>query len=309
MGMQSALHAAVAIGSIFGANSCNNVLSHNDIHIGTSTDKRHVKLMHIADSRLNKHAVGLFGMSEKDYSAGIKPFVSSASSADLGMGIVPVLDQGEQGTCVTFSSTAALDALLQLDISQQCSLALDMGLGQNWWDGADYPSEIIDPLRKYGVVQQDSCPYFYPDTSASLPIQQYAAVIDKYGSDLIVKAQYEYHNVPDLNVVKGALKAGKRVLMAFTLDDSSQEAVQGFDVKIGEYQNVGGLWACKQKSSAQHCIKSNAGHEVLIIGFDDAQQLLKIRNSWGPSVGDSGDFYMTYTFFSKMAVDLTVVYK
>ena len=40
---------------------------------------------------------------ELDYTKGIKPLTNSATSVDLGMGKVPVLDQGAYGTCVTFA--------------------------------------------------------------------------------------------------------------------------------------------------------------------------------------------------------------
>jgi len=46
---------------------------------------------------------------------------------------------------------------------------------------------------------------------------------------------------------------------------------------------------------------------VIVIGYDDKQQLLKIRNSWDTVVGDHGNFYMTYAFFNSMGLDGTEV--
>jgi len=47
------------------------------------------------------------------------------------------------------------------------------------------------------------------------------------------------------------------------------------------------------------------GHEVLIVGYDDATQLFKIRNSWGPGWGLSGYFLMPYAYATnpKLASD------
>jgi C1A family cysteine protease len=44
--------------------------------------------------------------------------------------------------------------------------------------------------------------------------------------------------------------------------------------------------------------KSIGGHEVLMVGYDDATQLFKIRNSWGPGWGLDGYFFMPYAYAS-----------
>lgn len=38
------------------------------------------------------------------------------------------------------------------------------------------------------------------------------------------------------------------------------------------------------------------GHAVLVVGYDDAQGVLIVRNSWGPTWGDHGYFYLPYAF-------------
>ena len=109
------------------------------VHLGNG---KHVKLIKFSEEQMRRFDVSLETPAEKDYSKGINP----KFQVDLGMANVPVLDQGAYGTCVTFSSTAALDAILaQGDfVSQQCSLELDYGLNNDYWDGAYYPSQIID---------------------------------------------------------------------------------------------------------------------------------------------------------------------
>jgi len=38
------------------------------------------------------------------------------------------------------------------------------------------------------------------------------------------------------------------------------------------------------------------GHAVLAVGYDDSTQCLIVRNSWGPTWGDHGYFYMPYAY-------------
>ena len=240
---------------------------------------------------------------EKDYSKGITPLAH-----DLQMSGVPVLDQGQYGTCVTFAATAALDALLVKGdfVSQQCSLAFNLGQGNNYWNGAYKISEIIDPIKQYGVVSKSSCTKPYADRNQKLTVAEYQALVDKTVD--VSKVTIVYKATADIATVKRALDAGHRVAIGFLLDGGSSEAVRGFDILYSGQKYKGGLWACKQGSSVNHCVKSNAGHEIVIVGYDDAQKLFKIRNSWSQTVGAQGDYFMSYEFFSKMAIDMSEIW-
>jgi hypothetical protein len=282
--------------------SCISFKDNNLVHIGND---KHIKLIKFSDEQISKFSESLETAAENDYSKGINPDFQ----VDLGMSDVPVLDQGSYGTCVTFSSTAALDAILaQGDfISQQCSLELDLALGDNYWDGAYYPSEIIAPLKQYGVIKQDVCDNTYPVTSVSLASAAYVKLADQDASKKIAQVNLNYTSKPSLAVAKAALDKGHRLLIGFNLQNNSL-AVRGFNVIINGVTNQGGLWACQQSGSRNYCTSPQAGHEVLVIGYDDVQQLFKIRNSWGNSVGDDGDFYMSYAYFGKMVIDSTEVW-
>lgn len=241
--------------------------------------------------------------AEKEYSS-IKPIAH-----DLGMAGVPVLDQGAYGTCVTFASSAALDAIIgQGDfVSPACSLALDLALGSNFWDGAYFPSQIIDPLKKYGVVAQSVCPRRYGDVSFRLPPSEYARYVDAGASAVVKGVSLQYYPNAELVYVKKAIDAGHRIMVGFLIKNA-QRAVRGFDVVYQGKRYSGGLWACKQGFSSNYCVSSNAGHEVVIVGYDDSQELLKIRNSWGSGVGQEGEYFMTYKFFESMANDVTEIW-
>lgn len=278
----------------------------------TNKGRRHIHLRHIHPKkelfdRLNsKDPV----QAEKDYSGGIIPFSQSNGAVDLGMNDVPVLDQGQYGTCVTFSTTANLDALLNIGdfIDQQCILELNTGLGNNYWNGADDSTQIIAPLKQYGLVQKGKCDNLYPQNSAALSTAAYENIASK--TVTASNVQFVEHSTIDLQTLKSILDKGHRVTIGIMLLNTPDPiSVQGFNINIAGQQDIGGLWACSQAaSSSNFCAVSNSGHEVVVIGYDDKQELLKIRNSWSEEVGDAGDFYMTYDFFSVMALDATEIF-
>ena len=146
--------------------------------LGTKT----IQLMSVtpSDKMITRNKNALLTMaatgSERDYTSGIIPFSNSSGAVDLGMSNVPVLDQGAYGTCVTFSTIAAIDAKYHLGdyIDQQCSLALNMSLGKNWWNGAYAPANILEPLKKYGIIYKGNCfGSQYPNPSQVVPSNVY----------------------------------------------------------------------------------------------------------------------------------------
>jgi len=52
------------------------------------------------------------------------------------------------------------------------------------------------------------------------------------------------------------------------------------------------------------------GHEMCLIGYDEAKQLFTVMNSWGSNWGDSGLCYIPYNYLSNpsLGLDFTVIY-
>lgn len=287
------------------------VTNYADVNIDSLTATKTITLMKMKASQVlaQKADFASQNVSELDYSKGINPVFQ----VDLGMGDVPVLDQGTYGTCVTFASTAVTDATIKKAdfIDQQCSLGLNKTLGHNYWNGANKADEIIQPLIKYGIVEKNKCNAKYPSPSTKISVSDYKSRVTKDTAALasLTKVKTVYYPSLTLDQVKAALDQKHRVAIGFYLIGSSDPiSVEGFNITVNGKNKTGGLWACKQGSSSNYCISSQAGHEVVVIGYDDAQQLLKIRNSWNTVVGDQGNFYMTYAFFNAMALDGTEVY-
>ena len=49
--------------------------------------------------------------------------------------------------------------------------------------------------------------------------------------------------------------------------------------------------------------KSEGGHAILFVGYDDKSKLLKFRNSWGPNWGQAGYGMLPYDYFKATASD------
>ena len=49
------------------------------------------------------------------------------------------------------------------------------------------------------------------------------------------------------------------------------------------------------------------GHEIAIVGHDDARQMFKVRNSWGNSWGLEGYFWASYKYVMSSGSDFEVI--
>lgn len=245
---------------------------------------------------------------EKEYSVGFR----FSKEHDLGMNSQPVLDQGQYGTCVTFATTSALNAVLPMKgdlVSQQCTLEFLNGQGSNLWNGAYTPMQIFDPLYGAGIVTNLGCPREYPMPRCKMKKERFQRLSNKRLSEEMKHHRLKYHDANDLNKLRAAIDDGKRVLIGFLVDTHDQSGVRGYNVKVDEVQYQGGLWACLQKGQTHdHCHSVQSGHEVIVVGYDNDLELLKIRNSWSEVVGQKGEYFMTYKYFEKMVLDMSEVW-
>jgi len=321
MHKKSLLLCSFALASIYAfANSQSSKHSEDNsitVHIPSATEEgklRTLKLLNLPttpelEKQYKKAFDGLSKARENDYSNGITTFESSAAK-DIGMNGTPVLDQGQHNTCATFGTTGFLDAELEKGdyIDQQCLLAVSQSVGQNFWNGS-WPENIYSLLKDYGIVSKNNCfGVAYPSEYQYVSVSQYTQI--SHRNDL----SYKYLQTTSLSTetIKREIDTGHRALLVVDLvaNDNDPISVNGFNIMVdGEKKKGGGLWACSQPESySNYCIYSSSGrHALTIIGYDDNQRLLKIRNSWGEAYGDGGDYYMTYEFFRAMGRKLYVL--
>lgn len=232
-------------------------------------------------------------------SAKPEPVTSLPSQVQLGMNNVPVLDQGMHGTCVTFATTGALDALYNRGdyISQLCSLEIGNYLTTrsylpSGWEGS-YGPLILDRFREFGLVTMANqttkgCAGVtqYPrtqmdNTGVSMTLEEYASMSEDINFDIYwypILTPYERfststrwdNNQADklLNTVKSALAskdAKANVRLTFGVILLVNHCSVGACAKHNQSSDT---WALT-KSIRDDQKPSYGGHEMIITGYDD----------------------------------------
>lgn len=254
----------------------------------------------------------------------------------LGMNNVPVLNQGQHGTCVTFASTAAVDAALGNGdyVSQVCQLQLGNYLEKNsytmsGWNGS-FGRIVLNQMDTFGFVSKEQqlsqgCgglteyPMQGQEPTGQMNPEDYHQISEAFGRNVAWSPILDvYQALSDrtdtqrtLDEVKRALRAQDRVTFGVLLLDFDL----GFMGAVGSNHSNFDSWVLTPEIARDVYLQPNfGGHEMVITGYDDNavakddqgrehRGLLTLRNSWGDSVGDHGDFYMSYDYFKLLVIE------
>lgn len=187
--------------------------------------------------------------------------------------VTPVLNQGNCGSCVAYSTIGTLET--QMNISRSAPFlnmrysadhlfACGGGSCESGW----YPASAASFLQGSGVVDE-AC---MPSTSAASG--EDASCSSKCSDSSSRSQKISSVNTPgNPDAVKAALKHGPLVT---TLDVYADFMVYG----SGVYKHTTGDYM--------------GGHAVSIVGFDDSKRAWLIRNSWGSDWGDHGFAWVSY---------------
>ena len=213
-------------------------------------------------------------------------------SVDLRSKMSPVVDQGELGSCTANAIVSGLREYLEIITGQ--SLVRLSRLFLYYQErklentvNEDSGAEIRDGMKvlnQIGVCPESDDPY---DIRNFKQAPSAKAVTNA--------AQYEiteYHRILDLNGLKAALAEGLPVVFGFKVYESFESATVA---KTGQVP--------APKKGEQYL----GGHAVLAVGYVDQEKSggnVIVRNSWGNTWGDQGYFYMSYTVFKKLLMDM-----
>lgn len=201
-------------------------------------------------------------------------------SVDLRPGCSPVENQEQLGSC---GSNALVGALEFLEIKDKRTL-VDLSRLFIYYNtrviegtvGTDSGIMIRDGVKtlvKQGVCPEQDWPYVIKQFTQKPSPACYKEALDHQ--------VISYHRVSNLNEIKACLAEGFPFVFGFTVYDgfeSDQVAKTGvLNLPKPDEQEVG-------------------GHAVMGVGYDDAQERLIVRNSWGADWGMSGYFTMPYAY-------------
>ncbi len=264
------------------------------------------------------------------------------SYVQLGMNNVPVLDQGPYGTCVTFANTAAIEAAANKGdfISQLCQLELGQYFENNTagsyasgWNGS-VGQVVLSQISNFGVITKDieksiGCSGLtsYP-VDGNIPANELTLLDYRKNSTDISDSSLNvgwsslmdfYQAFADntnrdelLLTVKDTLNKGDRLTFGVLLFAPQT----GFAGAVAKHNVTDDTWVITPMINMMiNSHENHGGHEMIITGYDDDaiatddkgrvyKGLLTLRNSWGINAGDQGNFYMSYDYFKRLAVEV-----
>lgn len=186
-------------------------------------------------------------------------------------GVTSVKDQGNCGSCWSFGSVGQLEALYKiyrattLDLSEQFIVSCET---DNYGCNGGYMDRVYNYLKKTGTPDESCFPYRASAVACSNRCSDWASRVKKISSWTWV-----CRNQPNTTTIKNAVYSNGPVTACFDVYNDF------FNYKSGCYQHVTGAYA--------------GGHAVLIVGWTSDGCWI-VKNSWGPSWGESGYFKIKF---------------
>jgi C1A family cysteine protease len=224
---------------------------------------------------------------------------SLPSQADLRSQDSPIRDQGQLGSCTAFSMAGGLRQFLENKEANRVAQQQPFG------------SFINIPVRAAAKFTELSTLQFYydervidgdVDQDAGSTMTTGMTVLSNTGVAPESDWPYDITKFTQKPPAKADKDAGQFKIQAKTalnnLDDIKATVAGGYPVVFGfqvfdNFMNIGSDGKMPMPAQDSQII---GGHAVMVVGYDDAKQVLVIRNSWSSSWGDNGYFYMPYAY-------------
>jgi C1A family cysteine protease len=217
----------------------------------------------------------------RDVAADVAVPEALPASVDLSASphMPPVWEQGMLGSCTAHAVAAALDYENHRQAGRFVTPSrLWIYYQERVLEGSvahDNGAQLRDGMKavtKLGACPEIDWPYD-PTRWADKPTQK------AYRSALRDRALAYQAPVQDRDGLRSVLASGSPVVFGFTV----------YETFAGDPIAESGVLDLPAKG--EHVI---GGHAVLLVGYDDATERFRVRNSWGSSWGQGGYFEMPY---------------
>lgn len=245
-------------------------------------------------------------------------------SQDISSKMSPVKDQGDLGTCATFSSVALIERYTHKRLSEECLLRY-----RGDYDGS-LTKEVLKDVKKYGLVEEKQYDFYncvYDDHKRKNDIseeeyQQFADEQGHYGRGMHIVHKNDTQLDDDyfpphlilgdkgksFPYIKAQLDKGNPVVIGVTVPQSpdASKAFQGGNgrhvIDLTDEDNCSGHPLHQGDSFFE---VGCPGHAIILTGYDDKKQIFLFKNSWGTKWGYKGYGKLSYDYVANYRVSVT----
>lgn len=271
--------AVVGIGGYFllGRNGCGNILSQaGQLATGGILDPQQFR------------KASIYEALEDDNTKNPLPEATNLQRYAPGVG-----NQGEQGSCVAWSSAYAARTILEASRTGQNADNIKFSpsflYNQIGLDGCQgsYIVRAMEYMTKQGSLPYEQFPYNDQDCSRqpSGSLIQQAAQFRMRGFNRLTRG--DNTEELDMRAIKENLAQGAPVVIGMMVGESYMQNMLGKDVWIPDPGDAG--------------MMGFGGHAQCVVGYDDTKYggSFLIMNSWGPEWGNNGFAWVRYPDFKR----------
>jgi C1A family cysteine protease len=210
------------------------------------------------------------------------------TSVDLSINCSSIKNQGNEGSCTSFATIAAMEYLENKFNTSNTKIFSERFtyyvtrvniLGWNTDDNGAYIRSALQSVVKIGTCLNNTFPY-NGDFITPPPALAYEEA-KKY--EALTYARFdegtnEIERTELIKMLKANLDAGFPIISGFMCYSNLNDVTSDGKIPLPNNQQIG-------------------GHAILVVGYNEDTQCFKIRNSWGDTWGDHGYAYLPYAYY------------